>query len=83
MFELELYYFEGCPFCRKVINFIEAQNIQMTYKNIHEEGAARDELMKIGGKSQVPCMFVDGKPLYESNDIIEWLKENLESVKKK
>ncbi|WP_373454247.1 glutathione S-transferase N-terminal domain-containing protein [Halanaerobium congolense] len=28
-------------------------------------------------KRQVPCLFIDGEPLYESSDIINWLKSNL------
>lgn len=27
---------------------------------------------------QVPCLFIDGEPLYESMDIIKWLEENPE-----
>ncbi len=36
----------------------------------------RQALLDVGGKTQVPCLVIDGKALYESNDIIEWLKEN-------
>ena len=35
-----------------------------------------EELIKIGGKPQVPCLVIDGKALYESLDIIEWFKRN-------
>ncbi|MBS4843870.1 MAG: glutathione S-transferase domain-containing protein, partial [Collinsella sp.] len=34
-------------------------------------------LIAVGGKRQVPCLFIDGKPLYESSDIIAWVQENL------
>ena len=37
---------------------------------------AAKELIQVGGKQQVPCLFIDGKPLYESLDIIRWLEEN-------
>lgn len=30
----------------------------------------------MGGKRQVPCLFIDGKPLYESSDIIAWFEQN-------
>lgn len=36
----------------------------------------RERLIREGGKLQVPCLFIDGKPLYESDDILEWLREN-------
>ena len=35
-----------------------------------------EQLVSIGGKRQVPCLFIDGKPLYESLDIIKWLEEH-------
>ena len=38
---------------------------------------ARDELVRVGGKGQVPCLFVDGEPMYESEDIIAYLGANL------
>ena len=31
-------------------------------------------LVSVGGKQQVPCLFIDGAPLYESGDIVEWLE---------
>ena len=43
-----------------------------------EDPDAADELARVGGKRQVPCLFIDGKPLYESLDIIKWLEENPE-----
>ncbi len=36
----------------------------------------RQALLDIGGKAQVPCLIIDGTALYESEDIIEWLKKN-------
>ncbi len=45
-------------------------------RDTHENPVYRDELIKIGGKPQVPCLVIDGKALYESSDIIEWLKKN-------
>lgn len=39
----------------------------------------REELIAIGGKPQVPCLIIDGEALYESDAIIAWMRENLES----
>ena len=46
-------------------------------KNTQENPAYREELIKIGGKPQVPCLVIDGQALYESDDIIDWIKSNL------
>lgn len=74
MQNLTLYHFDGCPFCARVKDYMGKNNISLSMKDIHKESGAREELMKIGGKAQVPCLVVNGKALYESLDIIEWLR---------
>ena len=74
---LTLYYFYGCPFCAKVMNFLKKNNILVPMKNTYEDAGAKAELIRIGGKSQVPCLVIDGKALYESDDIIEWFREKI------
>jgi glutathione S-transferase len=32
-------------------------------------------LLEVGKMNQVPCLFIEGKALYESNDIIAYLAE--------
>ena len=46
-------------------------------RNISTDPDAEQALIAVGGKRQVPCLFIDGKPLYESSDIIAWVQENL------
>ena len=73
---LVLYYFESCPFCQKVLRFLAANHIDIPKKDTHADASAKEELLSVGGKTQVPCLFIDGKPLYESDDIINWFKAN-------
>ena len=78
MYDLVLYYYPTCPYCRKVTKFIDRNDLdQVKLKNINQDQKAESELIEVGGKRQVPCLFIDGEPLYESNDIINWLKTNL------
>ncbi|MBF8436624.1 glutaredoxin [Halanaerobiaceae bacterium Z-7014] len=79
MSELNLYYLENCPFCIKVLDYLENKNFDIELTEINEVDMAREFLKKNGGKIQVPCLFIDGDPLYESDDIIEWFKDNLEN----
>ncbi len=74
--DLKLYYFESCPFCQKVLKYLKRKDLlgQVLLKNTKEDKLAREELIKIGGKYQVPCLFIGDKPLYESNEIIRWFK---------
>lgn len=79
--ELKLYMFETCPFCRKVLNEIESSGrTDVELHNIHKSELDRMELISVGGKQQVPCLFIDGKPMYESDDIVAWLRVNPQQV---
>lgn len=65
-----------CPFCKKVENFLNEENIELEIINIEKDRKAMQKLIEEGGKRQVPCLYHDGEYLYESDDIIEFLKEN-------
>ena len=73
---LELYYYPECPYCQKVLRVVEDLGVAgaIQLKNIHADEDARRTLVDVGGKQQVPCLFIDGAPLYESGDIAEWLR---------
>lgn len=77
MKELKLYYMERCPFCKKVIQYMKRNNIEdVEMVDIEADPKNKDELIELGGMYQVPMLLIDGKPLYESDDIIKWFKEN-------
>ncbi|MDU2202444.1 MAG: glutathione S-transferase N-terminal domain-containing protein [Anaerococcus hydrogenalis] len=73
MSDYKLFVGTACPHCRKVENFLEENDIKIDIVNINEDRDAMMELIQKGGKRQVPCLFHDGKYLYESNDIIDFL----------
>lgn len=72
---LILFYFAACPFCQKVLSFCEEQQIYLEKKDISIDLSARDELLRLGGKKQVPALQVDGEILYESDAIIAYLSD--------
>ena len=73
--KLELFTFETCPYCRRVMNAIEQSGrTDVEYHDIHKNPDDYKRLLAEGGMDQVPCLFIDGKPLYESGDIIAWLE---------
>lgn len=61
---LELYIMPGCPFCRKVLSYMERRGIDIPLRDITANPNDRSTLQNVGGKVQVPCLFIDGKPLY-------------------
>ena len=76
MADLTLYYMPTCAFCQKVLSYMKKHDIEIPLKDTMSNRSYLQELLKIGGKTQVPCLTIDGKPLYESDDIIVWFKEN-------
>ena len=73
---LELYFYPECPYCRKVLYALDELGAAdaIALRNIHTDVDALQTLVEVGGKRQVPCLFIDGVPLYESDDIVEWLR---------
>ncbi|WP_288554636.1 glutathione S-transferase N-terminal domain-containing protein [uncultured Levyella sp.] len=74
----ELYKKDVCPYCQKVMKFMKENHVEgVVMKDIIEDPKNQEDLVKRGGMAQVPCLFIDGDPLYESDDIIQYMKEYL------
>ena len=72
---LDLFILETCPYCKKVMTFMDETG--MKYKKVDiKNKAADDTLIQLGGKRQVPFLVDRDRNLqmYESDDIIEYLK---------
>ncbi|MBQ1524855.1 MAG: glutathione S-transferase N-terminal domain-containing protein [Firmicutes bacterium] len=75
--KLDLYMFETCPYCQKVFREIERTGrTDVVMHDVKKNQEDMDTLIKVGGEYQVPCLFIDGKPMYESDDIVAWLAAN-------
>lgn len=74
---LELYYRPTCPYCLKVLRYLDASGIELPLHDISANEDDRATLERVGGKVQVPCLFIDGQAMYESDDIINYLKQNV------
>jgi len=74
--ELVLFQFPQCPFCAYVLAEIRRLNVDVELKNTRENPKHREELVKRTGKTQVPCLFIDGKPMHESSDIVAYLRSH-------
>ncbi len=72
---IDLYVLETCPYCRKVMDFLEENNILYNKFDITDpENHAK--LLDLGGLDQVPFLY-DGEnniKMYESDDIIVYAK---------
>jgi len=72
--DLELYKFDSCPYCQRVFRAVERLGLPVRTRDVIEDDAAAARLVEVGGIDQVPCLFVDGKPMYESEDIVAFLE---------
>lgn len=78
----QLFYFATCPYCIKVRLALWWMGIELPLKDILYHPENRAELIAGGGKKQVPCLRIeDGSDtiqwMYESSDIIRYLKRQL------
>lgn len=80
--KLELYYYDQCPFCQIVLKKIKDLNLQekVELKNTLEKPSNREYHMSTSGKTTVPCLYIEGKPMFESSDINNWLEQNKDSL---
>jgi glutaredoxin len=81
---LSLYQFPSCPYCLRVRRAIRRLHLNIELRNASNNPDWRHELVTRGGKLQVPCLRIEHSPekvewLYESADIIRYLKRNFDS----
>ncbi|MBF2054174.1 MAG: glutaredoxin family protein [Candidatus Sericytochromatia bacterium] len=72
--ELVLYKFDRCIFCQRVMGFIRQHQLPVSYRDVQETPAYRQELFQLTGRTQVPCLVIDGQPMLESADIVAYLR---------
>jgi glutathione S-transferase len=74
---LELYDFEGCPYCRKAREVLCELDLDYLVHPVAQGSPRRQELKQLGGKVQVPYLIDPNTHtrLYESDDIIDYLNE--------
>ena len=76
--QYSLYYYDTCPFCRRVLNTLPKVNADVELRNIMRDRQHRQDLINGGGRSTVPCLRIDQggntQWMYESMDIIRFLQ---------
>ena len=73
---IQLYFKRGCPYCKKVLDTIHeeiAEDFEVHYKK-HPEN--EQLVQEKGGKVQFPLLIDEDVVMYESDEIIAYLREN-------
>ena len=73
---LILYKFDACPYCKRVQRKIDELHLsdKIEMRDTRMEPEWRKDLKNRTGRTQVPCLFIDGTPMFESLDIIDFLQ---------
>jgi glutathione S-transferase len=75
---IQLYVRKGCPFCKKVetaavdIGLVPGTDYELIDAAPGTPG--RDVVLKVGGKAMVPFLIDGTTSMYESDDIVQYLK---------
>lgn len=73
---LELYILETCPYSRKVMNYLDENEIPYNKHDISQDDNL-EKLIELGGMQQVPYLYDTENDIgmYESDDIINYIDE--------
>lgn len=74
---LELYQFEGCPFCSKVRQKMTDLQLDFVAHQVRPNGD-REEVKDVSGQTGVPVLVDPNRDVVmpESDDIVEYLEEH-------
>ena len=80
-----LYQFNACPFCVKVRRELRRHAIKIELRDARKVEAHKQALIEGGGRYKVPCLQISNEKeeltwLYESDEIINYLKKELNIV---
>ena len=80
----ELFHFPTCPYCVKVRLALWWLKLELPLNNIESDPEHKSKLIAGGGKKQVPCLRIENEQgsvqwMYESSDIIRYLRHQLTS----
>lgn len=80
--KLELFKYNSCPFCQRVMMAVQKLGIDVEMHDIMQNPEDLKFHVEKTGRRTVPCLYINGEPMFESGDIISYLEENVDNLKK-
>jgi len=56
---IKVYSTNACPWCVKVKNYLNSENIEFQEMNVHDDMVAREEMIKKSNQMSVPVLDID------------------------
>ena len=77
--KVQLYYFDSCPFCVRVLRAIDLMDLDVELRNVYDDRDYLMELRQARGRATVPVLKItspDGAERWmpESADIVRYLQ---------
>lgn len=60
MAEVVVYSTDSCPWCRKVEEYLQMQNVDFDVKKVDQDREAAMEMVQASGQQGVPVVSIDG-----------------------
>lgn len=80
---IALYYSPRCPHSQKVLSYLNTTDLSIPLKDVTKSSVAKEELRETGGHLIVPCLIVNGSPIYNDHAIIEWMSDHHDQLPKR
>lgn len=71
MAKVEIYTSSLCGYCSRAKNLLEKKGVDYIEYDVTYDAAKRQEMTARAGKTAVPQVFIDDKPVGGSSDLIE------------
>ena len=67
--KIEMYSSAWCPYCMAAQRLLKSKGVDFTTYSIDGQPGIRSEMMQRAGRTSVPQIFIDGKPMGGFDDI--------------
>ncbi len=76
MVKVTVYHTSSCPWCHKAMEFLKANKVKFTKKNVGEDQKAAQEMIKKSGQQGVPVIDIGGKIIvgFDEDELKKLLK---------
>lgn len=76
MKDVKLYSSNICTRCDELKKYLKEKDIEINTIDVTKDIKLQVEIYKLGGKVEVPMLYIEGKAIYDLEKIKDWLQEN-------